>query len=92
MHLIYPKLFVTNLLYLSQKTSTIIIDQIIKGGYFSISVDSTPIITHMDQQTIILRYVNSSGPVERFINYIHIISYTGAYLFAILLLRVYSIF
>lgn len=62
-----------------------IIDQIKKSGYFSISVDSTRDITHMDQLTIILRYVNNDGPVERFITFIHITSHTGAYLASCLL-------
>ncbi|KAL4090089.1 hypothetical protein QTP88_024990 [Uroleucon formosanum] len=63
---------------IANKTRTMIIDQLKKAGYFSISVDSTPDITHMDQLTIILRYVNNDGPVERFITFIHITSHTGA--------------
>lgn len=49
------------------------------------SVDITPDITHMDQLTIILRYVNNDGPVERFINFIHITSHTGVTLASCLL-------
>jgi len=63
---------------IANETRTMIIDQLKKAGYFSISVDSTPDITHMDQLTIILRYVNNDGPVERFITFIHITSHTGA--------------
>ena len=42
-----------------------------KAKYFSISVDSTPDISHVDQLTFILRYVNKEGcPEERFIKFI----------------------
>ncbi|XP_015363711.1 PREDICTED: zinc finger MYM-type protein 1-like [Diuraphis noxia] len=63
---------------IANKTRTMNIDQLKKAGYFSISVDFTPDITHMDQLTIILKYVNNDGPVERFITFIHITSHTGA--------------
>ena len=33
-------------------------DEIAKSRYFSVSVDSTPDISHTDQLTIIIRYVN----------------------------------
>nr|XP_047143655.1 uncharacterized protein LOC124817511 [Hydra vulgaris] len=44
-----------------------------------ISVDSTLDITHCDQLTIILRYINMVDyqPVERFLTFINISSYTG---------------
>ena len=40
--------------------------------YFSVSVDSTPDITHSDQLTIIIRYVHMMDhqPVERFLTFI----------------------
>ncbi|XP_050302052.1 zinc finger MYM-type protein 1-like [Anthonomus grandis grandis] len=42
--------------------------QIKANKYFSVSVNSTPDISHQDQLTIILRYCNSKGlPFERFI-------------------------
>ena len=42
-----------------------------KAKYFTISVDSTPDISHIDQLTFILRYVNKEGcPEERFIKFI----------------------
>lgn len=53
--------------------------EILKSRYFSISVDSTPDITHTDQLTIIIRHVNMKKyePVERFLTFIPISSHTG---------------
>lgn len=48
-----------------------ILNEVKEAQYFSISVDSTPDITHTDQLTFILRYVCTSGdPVERFLTFI----------------------
>ena len=41
-----------------------IIRKVKSAKYFSVSVDSTPDITHVDQLPCILRYVLPSGPVE----------------------------
>ncbi|XP_065667570.1 uncharacterized protein LOC136087881 [Hydra vulgaris] len=62
-------------------------DEISKSRYFSVSVDSTPDITHCDQLTIILRYINMVDyqPVERFLTFINISSHTGQNLADILL-------
>ena len=40
-------------------------------------MDSTPDLSHVDQLTVILRYVLSEGPVERFLTFINISSHTG---------------
>lgn len=46
--------------------------------YFSISVDSTPDVTHVDQLTLIMRYVSPDGKVEeRFLKFLTITSHTG---------------
>ncbi|XP_068208426.1 zinc finger MYM-type protein 1-like [Palaemon carinicauda] len=57
----------------------VIKQEILKSRYFSISVDSTPDITHTDQLTIIIRHVNMTNyePVERFLTFIPISSHTG---------------
>ena len=36
--------------------------------YFSLSVDSTPDVSHTDQLTVMVRYVLVSGPIERSLN------------------------
>ena len=55
----------------------IIVKEVQESRYFSISVDSTPDITHTDQLCITLRYVLPSGPVERFVTFVPIKSHTG---------------
>lgn len=46
----------------------IIVKQIKTAKYFSISVDSTPNISHVDQLSFIVRYVDPNGkPVEKFL-------------------------
>ncbi|XP_068229366.1 uncharacterized protein [Palaemon carinicauda] len=57
------------------KVHDVIKQEILKSRYFSISVDSTPDITHPDQLTIIIRHVNMT--VERFLTFIPISSHTG---------------
>ena len=56
-----------------------IIQEIKDAKYFGIIVDSTPDLTHADQLTFILRYVNVDEliPVERFLQVIPISSHTG---------------
>lgn len=45
--------------------------------YFSVSVDSTPDVSHVDQLTSILRYVLPSGPVERFVTFLEMQGHSG---------------
>lgn len=44
-----------------------IITHVKKSKYYSISLDSTPDASHVDQLTLILRYMEKDGPVERFV-------------------------
>uniref|UniRef100_H2ZHP2 TTF-type domain-containing protein n=1 Tax=Ciona savignyi TaxID=51511 RepID=H2ZHP2_CIOSA len=88
MRLIYLQLFVTceELIELmGQKVLCVIIDEIKTAKYFSISVDSTPDIMHVDQLTVVIRYVLQSGPVERFLKFIPIYSHTGSEIARIIL-------
>lgn len=59
-----------------------IFEDVIAAGYFSVSVDSTPDVSHIDQLTVIVRYVCSTIglPVERFLAFLEIESHTGRYL------------
>ena len=54
-----------------------ILDELKASKYFSVSVDSTPDISHVDQLTCILRYVRPSGPVERFVAFLDMQGHTG---------------
>lgn len=48
-----------------------IIAEIQEAKYFSISLDSTPDISHVDRLTCIFRYVTDSGPIERFVQFLN---------------------
>ncbi len=49
------------------KVRKFIIDEVKEKKYFSLSVDSTPDISHIDHLACILQYVLEHGPVQRFI-------------------------
>lgn len=49
-----------------------IISQIKDSGYYSLSVDSTPDSTHMDQLSVVIRYLKDGQPVERFLTFIEL--------------------
>ena len=49
------------------KVRKFIIGQVKETKYFSLTVDSTPDISHVDRLACVLRYVLEDGPVERFI-------------------------
>lgn len=58
------------------------ISQIKTAKYFSISVDSTPDVTHTDQLTFIIRYILMNGcVVERFAKFLPIQNHSGESLF-----------
>ena len=44
-----------------------IISRVKKSKYYSISLDSTPDAAHIDQPTLVLRYMEKDGPVKRFV-------------------------
>ena len=50
-----------------------------KAGYFSLSVDSTPDISHTDQLTLIIRYVSPEDglPSERFLTFHELKDHSG---------------
>uniref|UniRef100_A0A8C6WJK3 Zinc finger MYM-type protein 1 n=1 Tax=Neogobius melanostomus TaxID=47308 RepID=A0A8C6WJK3_9GOBI len=55
-----------------------IINRIKIAKYFSISVDSTPDLSHTDQLTFIMRYVSPTGSIEeRFVTFLPLTSHTG---------------
>ena len=64
---------------MAQKVRLSIINEVKTAGYYSISVDSTPDCAHIDQLSIVLRYVSPHDfqPVERFIGFINPENHTG---------------
>ena len=62
-----------------------IIAEIKKANYYSISTYSTPDIAHVDQLSIVIRYLRIDGqPVERFLVFTDIEKHEGKYVFEIL--------
>lgn len=63
---------------LNKKMLETFVSEVKTAKYFSIIIDSTPDITHVDQLTFILRYVSEDGiPIERFFGFLPIYSHTG---------------
>lgn len=57
-----------------------ILSEVGKAKYFSISVDSTPDVSHYDQLVFCIRYAMNGMPVERFVQFIHINQHKSEYL------------
>jgi hypothetical protein len=70
---------------MGEKVLEMIIREVKTAKYFSISVDSTPDVTHVDQLTMILRYVLPDGPVERFLQFIPIDNHSEAQIAEVML-------
>ncbi|OCU00650.1 hypothetical protein XELAEV_18006429mg [Xenopus laevis] len=74
--------------YLSKTVCYEFIDVIVssvleQAKYYSISVDSTPDVSHTDQLAFIIRYVNNDGiPKERFIKFIPNVGHKAENLFS----------
>ena len=62
---------------IATKVLDINISEIKQAKYYSVSVDSTPNITNVDQLTIIFLYVLPDGPVEQFVKFIPTHRHTG---------------
>jgi len=65
---------------MGKKVLNQIISEVKESKYYSISVDSTPDLTHVDQMTFIIRYVREGKVVERFLAFIPIEKHKGEYL------------
>lgn len=66
---------------MARKTKDIILDDIKKAMYFSISVDSTPDISHVDQLVLIIRYLDENGEIkERFLGFLPIEAHNAEHL------------
>lgn len=54
-----------------------IISELKSAKYYSLSVDSTPDISHTDQLSIAVRYVLGCKPIERFMQFVPIYGHSG---------------
>ncbi|KAK0156468.1 Zinc finger MYM-type protein 1 [Merluccius polli] len=64
---------------MGEKTKQAIATELQRANYFSVIVDSTPDMSHMDQLTFVFRFVSETGKVaERFIGFEPIHSHTGS--------------
>ena len=65
---------------LGERVEEVIVDELKAAKYYSVSVDSTPDVSHTDQFAVIFRYDLAAGPVERLIKFIPIYSHNGVQL------------
>jgi len=67
---------------LAEKVKHFIREELRDAKYYSVSIDSTPDLSHIDQLAVIIRYVRNDGnPIERFMTYINIHKHDGKYLY-----------
>lgn len=62
---------------MGEKVRKFIIDQVKETKYFSLTIDSTPDISHVDRLACVLRYVLEDGRVERFIQFLDMKGHTA---------------
>jgi len=62
---------------LGRKVLSAIVAEVRRAKYYSISVDSTPDVSHTDQLCLTIRYVLPEGPVERFLTFVPLLNHTG---------------
>ena len=56
---------------MANKVSSQIINEVIESKYYSVILDSTPDISHIDELSFVIRYVRrGSQPTERFLNFV----------------------
>ena len=59
---------------MAQNIHVLIMDELMSSGYFSLSDDSTPDLSHIDQLCDVLRYVVD---IEFFLGFLELLSHTG---------------
>ncbi|XP_067135626.1 uncharacterized protein [Centruroides vittatus] len=62
---------------ISKDLQLTIVNEIKEAKFYSLIIDSTPDISHVDQLTVIICYVLPSGIKERFLGFLPIFSHTG---------------
>jgi len=72
-----PNIFEEIVESMAKEVRDTIVKELVTAKYFSISVDSTPDVSHVDQLTVIVRYVLHGKLIERFLTFLPIYSHTG---------------
>jgi len=67
-----PTIYEEMILLMENRVKDFIISELQAAKYFSISVDSTPDKTKVDQLVVIVRYVVAGKPVERFLTLLQV--------------------
>lgn len=62
---------------MGKKVLNCIIDELKQAKYYSVSIDSTPDVSHIDRLTCIFRYVLDDVPVERFVKFLDMEGHTA---------------
>jgi len=65
------------IIIMGQHVLATIIQEVKFAKYYSISVDSTPDVSHCDQLTFTIRYVKNMEPIERFLQFIPIFGHSA---------------
>jgi hypothetical protein len=65
---------------IGKEVLTTIINEINAAKYYSISVDSTSDLSHIDQLTFIVRFVKDGKPIERFLLFLPIEEHKALYM------------
>ena len=65
---------------IGEKVHEEILKEIKEAKYYSISVDSTPDVCHLDQLSFTIRYMHDGNPIERFLEFIPIYGHGSEYL------------
>lgn len=65
---------------MGQQVLKTIVKELKSAKYYSISVDSTPDLSHVDQLTFIVRYVKDGQPIERFLQFLPMDEHNAQYL------------
>jgi hypothetical protein len=60
---------------LASEVKANILSSILNLKYYSIIADSTPDISHIDQLTLVVRYIENAKPVERYVGFVPIKSH-----------------
>ena len=60
---------------LASEVKANILSSILNAKYYSIIADSTPDVSHIDQLTLVVRYIENSKPVEGYVSFVSIKSH-----------------